>query len=518
VVLHCLVTLLVFLLARRVLGAGAVVAALWFAVHPVHVEAVANVVGRAELLGAAGFLAATLAYLAEGDAARANPGGRRRALFAAGSLIGAAIAFGAKEHALMLPAALLLADVWAARSAGEAPFARWRAHAVTWLGTLALAAGFLAARHAVLGSALGGGAVAAGLEGLGAGQRAALMLPAVLVWARLLLWPAHLSADYSPDAFVPQTAFGAPHAIALLVLIGAGLAAWALRRRSPGLAFGLAWLVITMAVAANVVVPTGVVIAERVMYLGSVGAAIAVGALWEQVPRSRAVWPLTAVALSLLAARTLSRIPDWRDEDRFYSALLADAPASYRAWWARGARAFTAGRAAQGEAAYRQAIAVYPDPAVMQELGERYLVAGFFAPADAMLSAAWGADSLRPDAAVEAVLARAKLGQPARAVEIGEQALRRFPRATALLLGVAEADRALGRPLAALSLTRRAVFASGPLWQPQHLAAHAAALAGRCEEARWRAARASALAPLEPAPRALADSLREGPHCGLSGG
>jgi tetratricopeptide (TPR) repeat protein len=515
--LHVLVALLVLALARAVLGAGAgaLVATLWFAVHPVHVEAVANVVGRAELLAAAGFLGATLAYLAEGAAAAREPHGARRALLAALCLLTAAAAYGSKEHSLTLPAALLLADAWAARRAGESLLGRWRRHRVTWLGTLVLAAGYLALRGAVLGTVFGGGSVAAGLEHLGAGERAFAMLPAILVWARLLVWPWHLSVDYSPDAYVPAAHPGAAHLAGVLLLAGVVLAAWRLWRAAPGAAFGLGWFAIAMAVAANVVVPTGVVLAERVMYLGSVGAAVAAGALWELLPRTRAVWIATALVLTTLAARALARVPVWRDEEGFYQSLVRDAPESYRSWWAMGARAFAAGRANKGEAAYRRSIAIYPDPAAMQELGERYLAAGLFAPADVMLSAAWRADSLRADAAVEAVLARLKLGRDAAAVRLGEEALRHFPGSTSLLLEVAQAYQALGRPLSALALSRRAVVASPGAWQPQQLAARAAALAGRCEEARWRVARAVALAPADPAPRALAASLRDGPRCGL---
>lgn len=517
VALHVLVALLVFALARRVLGpgAGAVVAALWFAVHPAHVEAVANVVGRAELLAAAGFLAATLAYFSEGDAARADAGGRRRGVLALLCLVSAAVAFGSKEHALTLPVALLLADAWSGWRSGESPLERWRRHALTWAATVVLAVGYLALRHAVLGTVLGGGSVAVGLEHLGAGSRAVLMIPAILVWARLLVWPVHLSADYSPNAYVPATQAGIPHVAALVLLAVVALLVWRLRRRAPGAVFALAWLLIALAVAANVVVPTGVLLAERVLYLASAGAAIGVGALWELLPRTRAVWIATSVVLAALAARTLARIPVWRDEERFYRALVRDAPASYRSAWASGARAFDAGRAAEGEAAYRRAIAVYPDPAVVEELGERYLAAGLFAPADAMLSAAWHADPRRADAAVEAVLARLKLGRAAEAARIGEEALARFPGSTSLLLELVQAYQALGRPVKALTMARRAAFASPGQWQTEHLAARAAALAGECGEARWRAARAAGLAPGEAEPRGLAATLRDAPRCGL---
>ena len=64
ILLYAAVSLLVFMLARRMLPfwAAWVVGAL-FAVHPVHVEAVANIVGQSEMLVALPVLAATLLYL-----------------------------------------------------------------------------------------------------------------------------------------------------------------------------------------------------------------------------------------------------------------------------------------------------------------------------------------------------------------------------------------------------------------------------------------------------------------------
>jgi len=518
VLLHVAVCLLVFALARRLLGAGAgaLVAALWFAVQPVHVEAVANVVGRAELLAAAGYLAAVVAYLADGDASAHEARGGRRAWLALVVLAAAGLAYGSKEHALTLPAALLLADAWAARGRGEPMVAAFRRHAVLWTGTVAVGVGYLAARAHAVGTAFGGGSVAAGLEHLNAAARLIVMVPATLVWERLLLWPVHLSADYSPDAFVPRSSLGATHALAVAALLGIGAAAWAMRRRAPGVLAGLAWFVVTASVAANVLVPTGVMIAERVLYLPSVGAAVAAGALWTLL-RGRWVWPATAVAVTLLAARSLARIPVWHDGDRFYAALVHDAPASYRTHWASGARAFDEGRPREGERQYRLAIRTWPDdPAVPQELGERYLAAGLFAPADRFLTVAFRLDPTRADAAVQAALARLRLDRPDSALALAREALRRYPTAPTLLMAASDAELAMGRPVPALTFRRRIVYAWPHAWQYEHIAADGAARAGLCDEARRRAERAVALAPdSATAPRLLLGLLSSGPRCGL---
>jgi protein O-mannosyl-transferase len=509
--LHAAVSALVLLLAARLLGTGAaVVAALLFAVHPVHVEAVTPVVGRAELLAALGYLAAVLGYAADGDA---RSQGRASAAAGLVTLAGAVIAFGAKEHALTLPAALVLSDVWEARRRGTSVTARWRSHALLWAGVLTLALGYLAARAAVVGTATGAGHIAVGLVGLTLGGRALVMMPAVLVWARLLVFPLHLSADYSPDAFPIVAAMTARHALAAALLIGVAAGAWFWRRRVPALWFAVAWCAVSAAVATNLVLPTGVTVAERVLYLPSVGFAIAVGALWERLPPGRWLWPLTSVIMTLLAARSLARASVWHDEERFMQALERDAPASYRTFWARGARAFASGDARAGEAAYRRALAIWPDPEVMEELGERFLALGAWAPADRWCTLAFGADSTRGSAAAKAVVARLRAGHADSAVAIGETALHRFPEAPLLLLVTAEAWREAGRPVRALTLERRAAYATPGEWQAQLAAASGAARIHRCDEALIRVSRARTIGGRNVQEGAIVAALAQGP-CG----
>ncbi len=460
VALHLLVVALVLALGGLVLGRGAVVAALWFAVHPVHVEVVANVVGRSELLAAAGYLAATLAYAADGRSARDAPRGARRAAWTVAVLLSSALAFGAKEHALTLPAALLLADGWTASRDGEPFGTTFRRHAVLWLGVMALAAGFLVLRTHVLGTTFGGGAVGAGLSDLTLPERAMVMLPVVLVWARLLAFPLHLSADYSPAVLQPSTAFSVAHVLALLLLLAAVVVAWRRRRATAALGFGIAWFAITVSVAANVVFPTGVLFGERLLYLPSVGAALAVGALWEILPAHRAVWPLTTAVLALLAARTLERIPVWRTQERFFATIVRDAPASYRTHWQLGDRAFDRGDAREGERELLHAARIWPyDAELLRQIGQRYLAAGFFAAAERFSSRAYGLDSTQGTAAAQVILARLKAGRPDSAAAFARIALRRAPDDAAVALaGIAVYDT-LGEPQRVLALARRLTYA-----------------------------------------------------------
>jgi Flp pilus assembly protein TadD len=276
-------------------------------------------------------------------------------------------------------------------------------------------------------------------------------------------------------------------------------------------------MLVTASVAANVVFPTGVLLGERLAYLPSVGAALAVGALWQLVPAGRLRWPVTAAALALLAARTLVRIPVWHDERRFLEALVRDAPDSYRTHWGLGAEAFKRGAFAAGEREMRQAIRIDPaDASLVQELGERYLEAGLFAPAARYLAVAYRLDTLRSDAAVRASFAWLKAGRADSAAAIGTAALARVPDAPGLLIATGEAYLALGLPRQALALARRLAWLAPGVWWYQQSAGYAAARDGRCDEARQRLERAASLAPREPGPQDLLRRLDGGPACGLA--
>ena len=499
VLLHLAVVALVLGLCGSVLGRGVVVAALWFAVHPVHVEAVANVVGRSELLAAAAYLAATLAFVADGRRARAGPDRIRRAVWASLVLLSALVAFGAKEHALSLPAALLLADGWAARRDGEAFAVRFRRHALLWIGVVVLAAAYLMLRASVLGTAVGGGRVGEGLGGLSGLQRAVAMLPLVLVWVRLLAVPLHLSADYAPAQFVPETTMGVWHVVALAVLLAVLAGAWRARRWSPALLFGVAWFAVTAAIGSNVLVPTGVVFAERLLYLPSVGAAIAIGALWEALPPWRAVWPLTVLGLTLLGARALERIPVWQSPDRFFAARVRDADRSYKTHWQLGDRAFDGGDARAGERELLEAARIYPwDPELLEDIGSRYLSAGFDRPADRFSMAAYRLDPTRRLAVTQAVVARLHAGAVDSAVALAREAARRFPRDAAVALAaIAAFDRA-GDTRRVLALARQLIYVDPRSAAYQLIAADAARRVGLCGEAAGRLAKALALAADEP--------------------
>jgi hypothetical protein len=515
-VLHGLAAALVLVVALRYLTpVAALVAAALFAVHPVHVEAVANVVGRAELMAAVFILLAALLYAADGDPA--PPGQRTRVGWRLATSLGtvAAVlcAFGSKESALAAPGILLLVDWLAARKAGEPAVVRFRRHWLLWLATLALAVEWIWLRASVVGN-LAGAAPAPGLEGKGLLGRLVVMLPVVLDYLRLLFVPARLSLDYSPN-YLPVTGGFSLGLVAGVVALAACLwLALRVRTRTPVLTFALGWMAASLIIVWNVVIPSGIVLAERTLYLASVGACLAVAATYELL---RPWWPraATAAVLALILAgtlRTWTRIPVWRSNDTLFPQLVRDAPGSFRADWVAAMLAYQAGDRAGGERLMRQGFATYASNGVMWEDYARQLEReGRWREASDAFWRAFTVDSALVRSAAGAVAAALQAGATDTAEARLDLARRRYPDRDELRLVASHVAIARGQPLRAMTLRRQVAEASPDTWQYWYLTGDAAAKARYCPELvrsldRMRALRADtgAIAGLDRQRHALA--------------
>lgn len=364
IALYASVSLAVFALARSVLSAeGALVAALVFAVHPVHVESVGNIVGQLELWVALMVVAACALYL------RA----RRQGTIPLGTmavLLGCyAVALGMKEHAVLLPAFLLALELTVLRDA-PAPSADVRARRRVLFGLfLTLAILWLSVRSELLGG-LAGDRPHVALKGLGAGERAWVMLGLLPEIARLLVWPARLYADYSPQLVDVHARPGVAHlpgAMLLLVYVVALQWSW---RRDRALALGFLWMPLALVLVANLLVPTGILLAERTLFLGTVGIALVAGALVPRVarfvsamgPTARTAGGVSSIALLLLAAaHSAERQHVWRDNDALMTSLLIEAPSNFRGHFWFGHELLLQGRMIEGEGMMRRAMALWPE-------------------------------------------------------------------------------------------------------------------------------------------------------------
>jgi hypothetical protein len=350
VAVHAAVSALVVRVAARVIPvAAAGLAGVVFAVHPVHVEAVANGVGLGELL------AALLLLLALLVASREGQGGTRRVLLVCTLY---AVAFGAKEGAVVLPGLIFVLDAVRGRlRVGDlASWLKWRGPLLG--GLVAVAAVMLFCRSVILDG------VASTMTPIGAD----LLTEIPRIWTlgeiwyqmlRVLAVPTWLSPDYSPE-LVPILVEWTPRGIAgVLGVLGVLLAGWVGARRMPdvpgglpspgrawsiGLAFGVAWFIVAISPTSNVPFLTGILLAERTLYLPSVGIAIAVGALLAAPLFTRsAVRPMRLATLTLLGfllvawtTRTVTYVPAWKDNETLFRYMVENIPESLRSQFFMG--------------------------------------------------------------------------------------------------------------------------------------------------------------------------------------
>jgi hypothetical protein len=275
--------------------------------------------------------------------------------------LGAALA---KEQGLLFPL-LLLAAEWLViprtNRAGAKTLVRgWAAIGV--VGVL-----IVLARFAVLGALAAPANVAEALQDSPLRVRMFTALHLVPHWLRLMVWPVHLRADYSPQEFVASIGVGGIELLGLGLLLALALIAWFMRRRAPALSYGIAFAAIGIAPVSNVIVATGVLIAERTLFLPSVGLVIAIAgaAAWvaDRWPTQRLRVAGVVAALVLVAAglaRSAHRFDAWRSEDAFTLAAVRDSPRSWRANLNHANLLFDRGQRQSAAAAYERAIALAP--------------------------------------------------------------------------------------------------------------------------------------------------------------
>lgn len=337
------------LLTRFFRTTAALCGALVFAVHPVHVEAVANVVGRGELIAATFFFAGCYAWTAHAL--------RSTARLALTSLC-YVLAMLAKEGAVVLPAILLVLDL-VQGSARQDLRQRWRPYAVL----VACFAGFMLIRWSVIGG-LAPSRLDPSIEvTTSLGQRLLTALQAWPVEARLLLFPRVLLADYGPQVLMPIKEW-TPLAVMGLTLVSATIAAGltALLRGSYLWALGLLWFPVTILPVSNFFIPIGVLVAERTLYLPSFALSLACAALLSHThirAYKHTRWLIAALVLAL-AIRTVARIPDWNSTDSIMLALVRDRPDAFRGQWHLARMARQKKDAATAVARYDRAMQLWP--------------------------------------------------------------------------------------------------------------------------------------------------------------
>jgi protein O-mannosyl-transferase len=366
-VLHLGVVLLVYSVTARLFrdrNTG-LVAALIFALHPVHSESVDWIAALTDIELAIFFLAGFWFYLRLPRFADGRPG--RDWLGAqAGVLICLALAMLSKEQALTLPVLFVIFEHFYRDDRGETRLEEKIArYAPAWM----LVPIYFAVRLHFLGTLAPADSVRPGLSL----EDSILSAGALLFqYVAKMLWPARLCAYYvfplSWTVLLPKVLGGMVVAIA-----GAALFAFWWRRERL-VSFGAVWFLITLLPVLDVRVMPIAAFAERYLYLPSVGFCwiLAWGALWlwnqaaVRGPVWRAALASAAVALALLATvRIVLRNRDWHDDVTFYRSTLAVSPDAWAMHTDFGKYYWESGRTDLAEREWRAAAAINPDEAIV---------------------------------------------------------------------------------------------------------------------------------------------------------
>lgn len=354
VALHLLNTLLVFFVFERATRAAwpsALLAAL-FAWHPLHVEPVAWVSERKELLAACFGLLAVASYLAW-----ARRGGAVRY---AGVALCMALSLASKAMWVTLPLLLLVLDHWPLGRLGEAPLRRVREKLPLLLLSLAASVATLLSQQPALETG----------AGVGAADRLANALVSTLRYLGKTFWPTQLSVLVPHPALpgggglTPPLVLGAALGVGLLAALG-----WRLRERAYVPA-GLAWYGIALLPVIGLVQVGVQGMADRYTYVPLLGVfwILAFGArdAWTWLaPRSplatRGLGVAIAALLCALALRSADQVRAWSDTITLYERSLAATPNSPTLHFNLGNRLLARGDDAAARAHYEIVRRLDPD-------------------------------------------------------------------------------------------------------------------------------------------------------------
>lgn len=508
--LHAAVTLLVWDVLRRLGAKAPWIAAALFATHPVHVDTVAWVSERKNLLSALFALLAARAYLAF-DRRRAE-GGPVRGVYAA-SLGAFVLAMLAKTAVVGLPIVLALL-LW------------WRRETLRWgdlrpLLPFAAAGGALAAVTVSLeGDLVAGGDV---LPEPALIERPFLAARAALFYLGKLAWPTGLAFDYGTW----PTAIGQPrNVLAGIVMTALVAGLWAGRRR-----WGRAPLVALLAFLVTAAPALGLAsfyfhrysfVADHFVYLASVpvlASFAAAAALGLGSERRRSLGLAAAAAIAALSVATWKHAADYRDHEALGRAILRVNPDSWLAHNHLGNEAIRRGEFAVAVEHLLRAEAAEPGRIETQvNLAIARMNAGDLAAAEiaarqvvAMRDGAAGGHLVLGDV----LLRGGRFGEAAAAYAA---ALEREPESRRARVGLGVAQARAGRHLAAIATLEAALRVDPSNLSARTALAFSLAEVGRRAEAIEQIERALQLSPDDPRLSSNLELLRSAPPGGAATG
>ena len=453
-VLHLVASLLVFSIAGRLLGSmlGGLAAALLFVAHPVHVEALASLLGgRAELLATVCVLGSWRLFLAGND--RSGP---RRWLLDTASALVFLLGLFSKENAAMLPAILLLGGYCIDGKRIRDLLVRLVPHIVIFV--------LYASLRFVIVQRIAPNDWSQVFGPASAPETFGIVMFIMASYLRLVLVPYPL---LHPDCFadLPERV-STWDSIYTFLLIGGllalsvlGIVAGRRRAKAPVWAFSILLFFVCL-VPVSHIIPFRVLMATRFLYLPSVAFCLLAGGLaveaWKHYPRILAIGG--SLVLAAYVAGTLAGNRSWSDLDRLYQGLLECNPDSADAYNNMGTSRLRKGRPQEALALFLQATKAAPemsDPLYNIGLAQQKL--GRSAEAENAYRKALARDPSHAMAANNLGTLLQARGDLAAARQLFEQALEADPSHPAAMANLGSLYQRAGKPEEAESMFRLAL-------------------------------------------------------------
>ena len=482
---HAVNAAVLFLLLRRLTGLvwRSVFVAALFAVHPLHVESVAWVAERKDVLSTFFFLLTLMAYARYARHQLQSPKSRAQGVPAGSevsshasrithyafwyplALLFFALGLMSKPMLVTTPFVLLLLDFWPLKRISLASRESFRETAPRLLVEklpffiLTLAScvvTFLAQKKS--------GAVAS-FEQLPLATRLGNAAVAYVEYLMKLFWPANLSPFYPhPERWDGLTVAGA-----LGLLVAITVAAWLWRQRYPYLLTGWFWFLGTLVPVIGLVQVGSQALADRYTYIPLIGVMIAVtwlisDLIFSPAPasgspksgptlsslagRMRILSVVAVIIVVALAWRTSAQLAYWRNTETLFKQALILAPHSVQALYGLGTSLIDAGRVDEGLPLVQEAVRLQPGyPEALGTLGNTFDGQGKYDEAlqfyqDALQAQPDHAGVLNNLAWFRATCPNASFRNGAEAVRLATQACELTNYGTPLFIGTLAAAQA----------------------------------------------------------------------------
>jgi tetratricopeptide (TPR) repeat protein len=433
-------------------------AALWFALHPIHVENVVWIAVLPDLLCGCAMFAGLLAYH------HAREGHKPLLQYSLASFCFAAAVF-LKETGMVFPGLLLAYDYFYRR---ESPREILRGFA-RYLSFVAVFFLYLSMRLHALGSF----APATGTYFRLTPWEMFLSVPVLLVqYLGKLFLPIGLNYYY---VYHPVRALGWQTIASLLVIAAMGAAMFRLRSRQPLVSFCIAWFFVVMAPALSISNVGENVFTERYLYIPSFGFCLVGAWGWQRLrerapsPAARQAAMAALIALFLLySAQIIRRNPDWKDDLTLFTKTSEQSPDSGTTIANLGYIHYLHGHVDESIRMYYRALELEPKRALTHNnLGNSLSAKGQF---DEAIISLRRAIELKPDyytAWLNLGLVYAKRQEWDRAIECYQKGLELKPDFAEAWTALGLAQWALKQSAEAMTSYRKALAAN-----PDYIEAH----------------------------------------------